>query len=325
MKIKRILGLLALFIILTISPTYAVKEDTKTSSPKQPSDVSFSIPANSFCDRSHKVQVSINITGIKETSVTLKLFDQTGKPITTLNNEYNGIKSNIILGKSKAIQEGHTIFFQEIFGENNKSCDEIPYYGTISIDNETGGEILASGWISATNGNTPIIINSGLHFQVDKGEGTDFFESVTVPRLTCNEKNDLFEVSSSTSYSSEFLACKAFDKDVYTSWATKQGTTSGWLELESKKAIIIRNYDITFRTKSIDGVGTAPKIWTFEGSNDNQEWTVLDTQSEQTNWKFGEKRKFATDNKEEYRFYRLNIKSNNGVSYYTTIGELELY
>ena len=80
--------------------------------------------------------------------------------------------------------------------------------------------------------------------------------------------------------------------------------------------------------------GRWPKNWTFEGSTDNTNWTVLDTVVD-ANYDHGSslyagnvrgssiKRMFT--NATAYRYYRLNITANGGDPTYTVVGELELF
>lgn len=68
---------------------------------------------------------------------------------------------------------------------------------------------------------------------------------------------------------------------------------------------------------------TAPKAWTFEGSNDNVNWTVLNTQTEQTNWGIEEKRVFIFTNTSQFQYYRWHFTQNNG-AYCLIIAEAEM-
>jgi len=56
-----------------------------------------------------------------------------------------------------------------------------------------------------------------------------------------------------------------------------------------------------------DNVDRAPRDWTFAGSNDGSEWTVLDTHQRTRNWACPETRTFAFPNRSNYRYYRLQI------------------
>ncbi|MCV9947817.1 discoidin domain-containing protein [Paenibacillus sp. BT-177] len=296
--------------------------------------IAFSIPANSFCDRSHQIQLSINITNLSasDAAVNLSLYDRFGVPITIADEEYNGIKSDIELGVNKYVPSVNTVFYQVNFGGNNNSCDHVPYYGVIKGNSGANGQFIASGWITATNGNTPIIINSGNPFTV-VGNGTIKPEPTPEPvpdttpvplpsKEVCTNPNSSIVLSASSSYAADFVPCQAFDGDIYTSWATKVNVTTGWLKVDFSEMFRVNEYTITARTKSIDGIGYTPKDWTIEASNDDQNWEVLDTQTNQTNWSYGESRTYTFNNDNKYRYYRLNITQNNGVPYYTAIGEI---
>lgn len=55
----------------------------------------------------------------------------------------------------------------------------------------------------------------------------------------------------------------------------------------------------------------APRSWHIVGSNDRQNWTVLDQQSNQTDWQVGESRLFTPKQPGSYKFYRLEVDSSN--------------
>jgi hypothetical protein len=83
-----------------------------------------------------------------------------------------------------------------------------------------------------------------------------------------------------------------------------------------------------------------PKDWTFEGSNDGTNWTVLDTQTNQVFTTTettdnsnpvlpkqiftGNMNEYNFVNTTAYRYYRLNISANNGNPTFLGIQELKL-
>lgn len=97
-----------------------------------------------------------------------------------------------------------------------------------------------------------------------------------------------------------------------------------WLKVDlgsgvSKK---VKDYTIScFQTNT-----RCPKDWTLEGSNNDSDWTVLDTVTEETGWASNtdEMRSYTTDSSGYYRYYKLDISANNGDGFYLNIGELEL-
>ena len=70
----------------------------------------------------------------------------------------------------------------------------------------------------------------------------------------------------------------------------------------------------------------APKDFYLEGSPDGSEWTMLNSQSNQTGWGVGEPRVFEFRNKTAYKFYRMTFTANvGGADAYIMIQELEYF
>lgn len=55
------------------------------------------------------------------------------------------------------------------------------------------------------------------------------------------------------------------------------------------------------------------KSWTFEGSNDNTVWDVLDTRSD-ISWDTNNTQDFTFSNLTKYRYYRFNVLEKNGTN-----------
>ena len=70
----------------------------------------------------------------------------------------------------------------------------------------------------------------------------------------------------------------------------------------------------------------APKAWTFSGSNDGENWTALDTRTNETGWSAsGESRMYSFGNDTAYLYYKFDCTALNGASDYLQIWELEFY
>jgi hypothetical protein len=67
----------------------------------------------------------------------------------------------------------------------------------------------------------------------------------------------------------------------------------------------------------------APKDWTFEGSDNDVGWTVLDTQTDIT-FDDNQPRIFDFVDTTPYRYYKLNITENNGNEFSTRLFELTI-
>jgi len=66
-----------------------------------------------------------------------------------------------------------------------------------------------------------------------------------------------------------------------------------------------------------------PKGWEFQGSNNDSDWTTLDTINEQTNWEVNEIRSFTFINTTAYRYYRFYLTAHN-TSNLVRIYEIEI-
>ena len=61
-----------------------------------------------------------------------------------------------------------------------------------------------------------------------------------------------------------------------------------------------------------DSAGRSPKAWTFLGSNDGRNWTVLDTVTDETGWSStGEMRAYSFQNGTAYQYYKYDCTALN--------------
>ena len=116
-------------------------------------------------------------------------------------------------------------------------------------------------------------------------------------------------VGSSGGFSDSYPAANLFDNDV-TTLAVRTATSGNPLivvyDLGEGKATPVNCYRLYAAKPSSVSAPGFPAEWTFEGSNDNSDWTVLDTRTGQTlvneTW-------FAFDfsNTTAYRYYRMKV------------------
>ncbi len=100
--------------------------------------------------------------------------------------------------------------------------------------------------------------------------------------------------------------------------------TTGWLEYEFLEAKCISKYTIVSRNPVVS-IKELPKNWTFEGWDKQlNQWIVLDTRKNITDWVAGVRKEFTFTNSALYNKYRINITANAGYSSHVTIGELEM-
>ena len=139
-----------------------------------------------------------------------------------------------------------------------------------------------------------------------------------VPHMTAGT-TDGVSVTDSGNLGTGYEGWRAFDNNSDTRWGV--AATSGILSVSLPAAKIIAGYSIRARNDSylID----SPKAWTFEGSNNGTEWTVLDTQTGVTAWSMNERKEFTVSTPALYLYYRLDISSNQSGTD-TSVSEVEL-
>lgn len=115
-----------------------------------------------------------------------------------------------------------------------------------------------------------------------------------------------------------YLAFDGINATVFDCWVCP--SNSGWLKIDLGTQIVVGNYEIAKGYRFADD---APKEWTFEGSNNDADWTILDAQTNQVNWTKGETRSYMVAKPMSFRYYRVNVVINEN-SAYLTIGALNL-
>jgi len=106
-------------------------------------------------------------------------------------------------------------------------------------------------------------------------------------------------------------AYRAFDGSTSSLFASSwfAGTLTnggGWLRYKFPEQKVISKYTILCAYAIIS---VFPATWTFRGSNDETNWTVLDTRTNITDWVSGEKKEFMFTNSTSYLYYEINISS----------------
>lgn len=124
--------------------------------------------------------------------------------------------------------------------------------------------------------------------------------------------------------SGTYPPANAFDGSNSSKWNSGSTGVAAWLQYDFGKNITwaVTRYDIT----SADTTNRDPKDWTFEGSIDGVNWSVLDTRTNQSFSSRAQTRQFSLSNTSGYRFHRLNVTAvNGGLGYEIQLAELGLY
>ena len=108
-----------------------------------------------------------------------------------------------------------------------------------------------------------------------------------------------------------------FDGEFWGTWSPF--TFPQWLKYDFGVDItkILNKYALHVR----DDSNSPPTAWEFQGSNDDSNWTTLDTQSG-ISWSNYQPQLFTFSNSTAYRYYRLYITASSG-GMYTQLFELE--
>ena len=104
-------------------------------------------------------------------------------------------------------------------------------------------------------------------------------------------------------------AAMAFDGNTNTKWFNASGGSVGWLLYKYCQPVIVVSYALT---SANDVPGRDPKDWQFQGSLDGNNWTTLDTQSNQAFASRFQTIQYSMANTNGYTYHRLNITANNG-------------
>lgn len=137
-------------------------------------------------------------------------------------------------------------------------------------------------------------------------------------------------VSSASATHDSYPASRAFDKNKSDSngrWLSVIGDNM-YLVYAFKEPTLVNALTVVAGHDNKGGynsAGRAPKSWTFEGSNDGEAWTILDTQTSETGWTNGEERHYSFTNGQAYKFYKYNCTALNGGTDYLQLWELEFY
>ena len=158
--------------------------------------------------------------------------------------------------------------------------------------------------------------------------------SVTVTSVN----NDIFvplttadsgAVATNSATHTSYPADKAFDENRSDSNGRWLSTKADhmfvvWKFNEATAVNVLRVWNGSDSAGGYASASRAPKAWTFSGSNDGENWTALDTRSNETGWSAsGESRMYSFGNDTAYLYYKFDCTALNGASDYLQIWELE--
>lgn len=130
-------------------------------------------------------------------------------------------------------------------------------------------------------------------------------------------------ITSSNAGTSPTDMTAAFDGNAATKWFPEY-TTTAWIayQFAASASYVATSYAIT---SAPDWPDTDPLNWTFEGSNNGNTWTALDTRTNQVFLSREQTNLYAFSNSTAYNRYRLNITRNNGSLNNVHLSEIQIF
>lgn len=144
------------------------------------------------------------------------------------------------------------------------------------------------------------------------------------PIMTSNTTPIPYVASASSVYNNEarYYAYRAFNgtsADVNDAWLSAGISTSQYIMLDFGTPTTVDTVKILINNPNASTV--APKDFTVQGSNNGTDFAIIKTFSE-TSWTNNVAKTLSLDASVTYRYYKVNITSNNGYSGYVGISQL---
>ena len=143
------------------------------------------------------------------------------------------------------------------------------------------------------------------------------------PTMTSNTTPSPYIISSSSIYSSEYDAYRAFDSSIFSNsngWAINiEVDTTPWIKIDLNSKTKLSLLQIYTRNTTNDNL---PKDFQLLGSNDDIDYVLIQSFTK-TNWNIGENN-FYLDKKANYRYYKIQVNSFLNNILWMAIGKIFL-
>ena len=180
----------------------------------------------------------------------------------------------------------------------------------------TGAEAVFNAASSSISFAMSIKTSTSGVYQYLLNKGEDVWGSTNLVPIMTSDTEPSGTVTSSGDYSATYVKWKAFDGNDTTYWESDAGVP-GWIKYDFGAGRILSGYSIF----GIDVPTNSPTAWTLAGSNNDSDWTTLDSQSGQNTRSV---QTYHFKNIVSYRYYRLTVSAINGGTY-IMLGRLSLF
>lgn len=150
------------------------------------------------------------------------------------------------------------------------------------------------------------------------------FDTNAVPQMAATTNGGV-TISDNGSVDAAHMGWKAFDRSGLGDYFYSNSATNAILTIDfgAGNAKNLKRY--TLKPYETSGIRQHdPKAWTFEGSDDGQAWTILDTRTGNSFVSHTEKKTFDFWSDTAYRFYRLKITETFGGAS-AIVSEMEVF
>jgi len=189
------------------------------------------------------------------------------------------------------------------------SLEKSNYVLFFPLDNTTAYKYYKYVCVSTNNSDTKWDIRGFRLYRRDVGKH-NFYRGV--PKLA-SANQDGYEITASSQCDNGHAGYLAFDDNTQTRWASSENEGNSWLQVKLPTAMAYNAVKIAPRG---DGyIDQAPSAFQIQGSNDGENWDVLDSETNVSWATLGELRLFQFENETTYLYYRLYITANQGSAY----------
>ncbi len=168
-------------------------------------------------------------------------------------------------------------------------------------------------------------VNSGVDWWAVSLDNVNGVRDVAPHDCTSATSHSPIVLSRSSAFqdNSSFGVFGAFNNAVSSGQWTGQNNGSEWVKIDFGSGV---SHIILWYAIGCNEVNRVPKDWTLQGSNDDTNWTTIDTVTNQTGWSNPSIRNFYCDDvSTAYRYFKFVITANVGAGTYTQVEEFYLY
>ena len=123
--------------------------------------------------------------------------------------------------------------------------------------------------------------------------------------------------------SGNYIPAYAFDSNNNTAWVS-DNTLPHWIKYNFGAGVTWKISKVTIKSWEGGHQAHAPKTFTIQGSNNDSDYNILDTQTNIANWSEQETRTFSFTNRIAYRYIKINVTSTESGTQ-CTINEIDMF